>query len=179
MQTGRPGNLFRATAAAILAASLLSAIAVAQDSTPGVRERVLQYLERASYIEPGRGLGGVRIGMPLQSVIERWGPPLRGDRQGVFDRQTILLYKTGIDTWVRVVGDRSVEEIGIEGHSRLTTPEGVGFGTPRNQVSMIYGRAAMTETGEASYPERGIGFVFRGGTVFQIRVFEPGPAKGS
>jgi hypothetical protein len=136
-------------------------------------ERLFRYLENTTYIMPGRGIGNVVIGTPLTSVVQLWGTPLRGMRRGIFNRRTTLLYDAGIDAWVRVQGNRNVEHIGIEGRTGLSTTDGVRFGMPRHQVRTIYGKPEISQNETYRYPSRGISFVFRSGTVYQIEVFAP------
>jgi hypothetical protein len=140
---------------------------------PDIREMVFTYLDTAPFIRPGVGVGNIVIGMPLTAVVALWGQPSQSDRSGFFHRRSTLLYDGGINAWVRLVGDRTVEEIGIEGRTGLTTREGVGYGTTRHQVRTIYGEPVEDDTGTYRYPERGIAFVFRSGTVFQIELFSP------
>ncbi len=137
------------------------------------RERVLRYLDSAVFIRPGTGVGDLVLGMPLAQVVERWGRPAASERSGIVNRRTTLLYRAGTSAWIAVSGDETVEEIGIEGRTTLATPEGVRYGMPRHQVSMIYGEPVETEAAGYLYPERGIGFTFRSGTVFQVELFAP------
>lgn len=136
-------------------------------------ERVLRYLDSAVFIRPGTGVGDLVLGMPLAQVVERWGAPAASERSGIVNRRTTLLYRAGTDAWIAVSGDDTVEEIGIEGRTTLATPEGVRYGMPRHQVSMIYGEPVETDEAGYLYPERGIGFTFRSGTVFQVELFAP------
>lgn len=136
-------------------------------------ERVLRYLDSAVFIQPGTGVGDLVLGMPLAQVVERWGRPAASERSGIVNRRTTLLYRAGTSAWIAVSGDETVEEIGIEGRTTLATPEGVRYGMPRHQVSMIYGEPVETEAAGYLYPERGIGFTFRSGTVFQVELFAP------
>ncbi|MCZ7597233.1 MAG: adenylyltransferase/cytidyltransferase family protein [Gammaproteobacteria bacterium] len=101
------------------------------------------------------------------------GAPAASERSGIVNRRTTLLYRAGTDAWIAVSGDETVEEIGIEGRTTLATPEGVRYGMPRHQVSMIYGEPVETDEAGYLYPERGIGFTFRSGTVFQVELFAP------
>lgn len=136
-------------------------------------ERVLRYLDSAVFIQPGTGVGDLVLGMPLAQVVERWGRPAASERSGIVNRRTTLLYRAGTSAWIAVSGDETVEEIGIEGRTTLATPEGVRYGMPRHQVSMIYGEPVETDEAAYLYPERGIGFTFRSGTVFQVELFAP------
>ncbi len=171
----------RLVVAALLAALLVPASAAAQttgaDGDTGSRmnpaERIFRYLDERVSLVPGRGLGRVVIGTPLESVVRAWGTPARSDRSGLVNRETTLLYDAGIDAWIVVRGDRHVETLGIEGRTGLTTTEGARFGMPRHQVALIYGEPVQTGEGAWQYPERGVSFTFRSGTVYQIEVFAP------
>ena len=136
-------------------------------------ERIFRYLDEAVRIVPGRGLGRVAIGTPLAAVVQAWGAPRRSDRSGFLDRQTTMLFDAGLNAWIMVRGDETVETIGIEGRTGYSTAEGVRFGMPRHQVAMVYGQPEKTQEGAYRYPERGIAFNFRSGTVYQIEVFAP------
>jgi hypothetical protein len=168
-------RLNRLTVALFIAMTSLLAPAAAQDASPSPSptERIYLYLDSVVYVRPGRGLETVVIGTPLEAVVQAWGPPFRSDRSGIINRRTTLLYKAGINSWIRLVGDRTVEEIGIEGQTELSTPEGVRFGMPTHQVKLIYGEPVVTDEGTYRYPERGIAFAFRSGLVYQIEVFAP------
>ncbi len=169
----------------LLAAAFLAATqgpAAAQDGSDGEREgneptkpaeRIFRYLDDAVFLVPGRGLGRVTLGIPLASVVQALGAPSRSDRSGFFNPTTTLLYEAGIDAWLLISGDETVERIGLEGRSGIATAEGVRYGMPGHQVSMIYGEPVITEEGELRYPERGVAFTLRSGTVFQIEVFTP------
>ena len=59
----------------------------------------------------------------------------------------------------------------------MSTPQGVRFGMPGHQVKLIYGEPVVTEEGAYRYPERGIGFTFRSGLVYQMEAFAPAPRE--
>jgi hypothetical protein len=148
------------------------------DESMGRTERILRYLEQSSTVQPGVGLAGVTIGMPMNAVPALWGNPYRQDRTGVIKRRTILLYRSGIDAWIRVEGQSRVERIGIEGSTGMTTPEGVRFGMPHHQVRMILGPPGEITDNHHEYPALGIRFAYKSGTVYQMEIFEP-PEHGS
>jgi hypothetical protein len=168
-------RLDRSAVALLIALTSLLTPAAAQDlsPSPSPSERIYLYLDNVVYVRPGKGLETVVIGTPLEAVVRAWGTPFRSDRSGIINRRTTLIYNAGINAWIRLVGDRTVEEIGIEGKTELSTPEGVRFGMPTHQVKLIYGQPVVTDEGKYRYPERGIGFAFRSGLVYQIEVFAP------
>lgn len=182
---GRPAGAFRVLLAWIAAAFIASGIpdrhVFAEEGrgdfvNPG--ERILRYLDKRIHIRPGIGLDRVVIGTPMKAVPSIWGAPHDGDRSGFLNRRTTLLYRSGVDSWIRVEGGREVEEIGIQGRTGFITPQGVRFGMPRHQVRTILGSPGDTSNVRDDYPERGIGFVFRSGTVYQIIVYEPQRGRG-
>jgi len=141
-----------------------------QSGSAGTLERVMRYLDQAQYIEPSRGVGAVTLGMTFAQVARAWGKPDHIDRTGLLRKRTIYTYKTDLGSYLKVEGRRSVDSIGIEGHSDFATREGVRFGTPHHQVQVIYGQTKVIE-GRLNYPRRGIEFALKDGAVFQIRVF--------
>lgn len=176
----------RAASTGCLVAALLASLAVVgpvaaqstqngTDAAPRMKpaERLFRYLDEKVHVVPGRGLGRIVIGTPLAAVVRAWGAPARSDRSGLVNRETSLLYDAGIDAWIIVRGDQTVETLGFEGRTGFSTVEGVRFGMPRHQVALTYGPPVETREGAYQYPERGIAFNFRSGTVYQIEVFAP------
>ncbi len=156
----------------IISASVRAQSAAEQPSSSAI-ERVMRYLDQAQYILPGRGLGNIRIGMPLTDVMKIRGKPWRSERTGVLNRQITLIYKTGIRAYIRIRGVNRVEEIGVEGNTEYATPAGIRFGMPGHQIKMIYGTPEEGEDTSMRYGKKGIGFVLKSGTVDQINVFSP------
>lgn len=134
-------------------------------------EQVVRYLDSAVYAVPGQSLGSLRIGMGFQQVVDTLGPPLRSDREGFLRRRTVLIYQSGINAWLKIVGDKAVEEIGLEGDPSIQTPEGVRIGMPRHQVVLIYGKEFEEEDDILRYTRRGIQFTFQSGRLYQMNIF--------
>ena len=156
----------------LLTAPTVSAQEDKQNAEPSILEKVMRHLDRVQYIDAGRGLGSVTLGMPLRQVLALWGNPWRSERTGLLNRTTTMIYRNDLDTYVLVSGDKAVEEIGIEGNTIFETREGIRFGTPRHQVKMVYGAGEEKEQ-TLRYKDKGIEFIFRRGLVFQIRLFRP------
>ena len=109
--------------------------------------------------------------MGFQQVVDTLGPPLRSDREGFLRRRTVLIYQSGINAWLKIVGDKAVEEIGLEGDPSIQTPEGVRIGMPRHQVVLIYGKEFEEEDDILRYTRRGIQFTFQSGRLYQMNIF--------
>ena len=176
-----PGNMVRVRpiAGLLVVAVALGGVAATGARGAGaesdVRESILRYLDRVQYVQPGRGVGPVVIGMPLAEVVSLWGEPTSVVSESAPDERVALRYETGLGARVEVSGERTVKEIDVEGDLGFTTREGVRFGMPRHQVILIYGEPGGGAD-ELRYARKGIEFGLRQGQVFRMRVFKPEPA---
>ncbi|GJL82391.1 MAG: hypothetical protein DHS20C01_20250 [marine bacterium B5-7] len=160
-----------AVAIMLLAITISEPGLTAETTNTSTREAVLRYLDRVVNIVPGVGLDKVRIGAPIASVPQLWGEPYRHDRSGIIKRRTTLVYKSDTDTYIQVTGDKTVEEIGVQGRNGFSTPEGVAYGMPEYQVHLIYGQPDEIVDNQQRYTTRGLGIVYKSGTVYQMIVF--------
>ena len=138
--------------------------------------KVFSYLDKIQYVTPGKGVAQITLGMPLRDVINFLGSPASSDRRGVLNRHWVLLYETDLNTYVKFVGDKVVEEIVVQGNIGFQTPAGVSFGMSHHQVKLIYGIPTSSEQDQLVYTSRGIRFTLKNEVVYQMHVF-PREAK--
>ena len=137
----------------------------------------MRHLDSIVYLTPGEGLGPVTIGMTFPEVLELLGKPYQSDRKGVLNRQTILIYQSGINAWLRIAGNRDVEQIGIQGDPAIQTPNGIRVGMPKNQVVLTNGKGYSEKDDILRYENQGIEFIFQAGRLYQMNVFASQPEK--
>jgi len=118
-------------------------------------------------IEPGRRVGGIKIGDAVAVVEEAWG---RADQVLPLGRAANQkLYRFKEEALGLVVCAGRIEGMILETGDFITR-EGVKVGSSRAEVLRVYGRGYRTEPERIWYDVRGIGFWFQGDRVRQIQV---------
>jgi hypothetical protein len=123
-------------------------------------------------IEPGRRVGGIKIGDPVAVVEEAWGRADQVLTLGQGARQQLYRYKE--EALGLVVCAGRIEGMILETGDFITR-EGVKVGSSRAEVLRVYGRTFRSEPERIWYDVRGIGFWFQGDRVRQIQVVSGRP----
>lgn len=123
-------------------------------------------------IVPGKGVGDIKVGMPVGELLRLWGPPPRTER----DLDGVVLYDYGEAKGVGIFisGDR-VSQIMVVSPDWVTT-NGIKVGATRPEVAAFFGRPDEEMQGQSLgefrywYRRRGIVFIFKDREVAGITV---------
>lgn len=131
---------------------------------------VAPVLADSSLIQPGRGVGAIRLGQTLDQVRAVLGPPARVTASPNDPNARLLDYPSrGLAVFLGSQGG----VIGVVvSASSWRTPEGLAVGAPQAQVVRRYGQGLWRGQGNLNYPARGLAFSFQGGRVHTIYVFQ-------
>ena len=138
-------------------------------------ESVIRYLHQDLFISPGVGFEKVQIGQTFQQVALAWGDPNKAYKSEI-NSKTEWIYRIERDSEIAVSGGSKVSSIEVTGsfNSSFATREGVNFGMTPHQVIGIYGRPAGNESlAKLRYPDRGITFGFKSGSLQSMKVYSP------
>jgi hypothetical protein len=131
-------------------------------------------------ITPGKSVGPITIGMPLEELLRVWGRPEQTERgQDGLDRSDY----TDRGVLVFLKEDRVVQLIVLSPAWSTTSGAKVGMRWP--EVRAFLGQPNETQQGPTQdeprywYTERGIAFILKGRTVAAIAVVAPIHESGS
>lgn len=145
------------------------------DYTQEMRERVMKYLQSDLFINEGKGLNRISVGMLESDVVATLGQPHKISRSGLLWRDKEYFYKldSNTDLLIGVSGGR-IRGVGFVGtiSSAYATVGGARFGMHAPEVQMLYG-PVEADKNSLVYPDRGIRFDFFNGRLRIIRVFQP------
>jgi hypothetical protein len=121
-------------------------------------------------IRPGQRIGGLRIGMPVATVLQAWGRP---DKTGPLptraDRLLALFQEKGI---LLIVYQGQIE--GITSISpEYYTPDNLHVGSTKRDVYRVYGAHPVVANDIEGYKNNSIGFTYAEGKVTEITILEP------
>ncbi len=123
-------------------------------------------------ITPGKGVGPITLGMPLEKLVSLWGRPQREDR----DQDGVVRYDYGDSQGVLVFlkEDRIIQLLVLT--PAWVTPTGAKVGLPWPQVRAFLGQPDTTLPGQRPdetrywYKQLGLAFILKGRTVDTIVV---------
>jgi len=123
-------------------------------------------------ITPGKGVGGIALGMTVGDLFRIWGQPARTER----DPDGVVLYDYGESRGVGVfvAGDR-IAQILVVG-PEWSTPNGIKVGATRPEVAAFFGRPDAQLPGQSQdefrylYRRAGLVLIFKGRTLAAITV---------
>ena len=145
-------------------------------ATPRITpETVIRYLQQDVFIKPGVGFRKVSIGRTFQEVMQTWGNPNKAYDSDVGSR-IAWVYQLDNDSQVAITGKDIVESIEITGsfNSPFSTSQGATFGMTPHQVISMYGApTGGSNLAKLNYPDKGIAFGFRNGSLHHVKVFAP------
>ena len=147
--------------------TLFCALALAAPAAAGAAPEA-----QGGEITPGKGVGPITVGMPLEGLLRLWGTPQRKDR----GQDGIDLYDYGEVRGVLAFlkEDRVAQLIVLT--PAWSTPTGAKVGTTWPEVRAFLGQPDETPPGHTQdelrywYKRRGIAFILRGRTVAAIVV---------
>ena len=132
-------------------------------------------------ITPGKGVGPITIGLPLEELLRVWGRPQQTDRsQDGIDRYD---YPEPRGVLVFLKDDRVVQLIVLS--PAWSTASGAKVGTRWPEIRAFHGQPDETQQGQTQdeprywYTQRGIAFILKGRTVAAIAVVAPLPESAS
>lgn len=155
-------------AAALVA--LVCALALAAPATAGAAPAA-----PGGKITPGKAVGPITIGMPLEDLVFLWGRPAGTGREP--DGVDLYDYNEARGVSVFLKGDRVVQLLVVT--PAWSTPDGIKLGTPRPEVRVFLGPPDETLPGETQdearywYKKRGLLVILKGRTVAAIVVLAP------
>lgn len=124
-------------------------------------------------ITPGKGVGPITLGLPLDDLVRLWGPP---EQRTERDQDGVVRYDYGEARGVHVfLKDGRVAQL-IVVTPAWSTPNGAKVGTTWPEVRAFLGQPDETLPGQTQnesrywYKQRGIAFVLKGRTVAAIVV---------
>lgn len=128
--------------------------------------------EAGGLIHPGKGVGGISLGMAVGDLLRLWGLPERTER----DPDGIILYDYGNSRGVGVfvAGDRVSQMLVVT--PDWATPNGVRVGAKRPEVVAFFGRPDEQLGGASEgefryvYRRRGLAFTFKDRAVAGVTV---------
>jgi len=135
-------------------------------------------------ITPGKGVGPVTLGMPLDDLVRLWGPPAQQGDRGQ-DGVVLYDYTEARGVLVFLKDDRVVQLIVVT--PAWSTSNGAKVGTTWPEVRAFLGQPDETSPGQSQdesrylYKQRGIAFILKGRTVAAIVVLtaqSAAPSKG-
>ena len=160
----------KATAGPKLSAATVFALVCALALAPAAAGEAPE--AQGGEITPGKGVGPITLGMPLEGLLRAWGPPQNKDRDpdGVDrydygDAQGVLVY---------LKEDRVAQLIVLT--PAWATPSGAKVGTRWPEVRAFLGSPDETLPGQTQdeprywYKQRGIAFILKGRAVAAIVV---------
>lgn len=123
-------------------------------------------------ITPGKGVGGITLGMTVNDLFRLWGPPARTERDP--DGVVLFDYGDARGTGVFVAGDR-VSQIMVVTPD-WSTPNGIKVGSTRPEVLAFFGRPDAQFPGQTRdetriyYRRNGLVIAFKDRSVVGITV---------
>ncbi len=137
------------------------------------REEVVAIISSEVQLAPGIGLRNLRLGEPLQQVLDRLGPPSRIEKTGLFKHWSTLHYTLDSGAELAVIGRKSVERIQVRGNSSqlVRTVQGARFGMEPPLIRRIYREPSRTRSDRMEYTHLGIDFEFESDRVAQIELY--------
>jgi outer membrane protein assembly factor BamE (lipoprotein component of BamABCDE complex) len=170
----RIGGFIRRTLAGFAAALILISAGCSEDqviiSDP-------EDTREAGLIEPGKAVGGIRIGMTVRDVIEAFGEPDRRTSNALEYLKRGFAVMPDAQGVVRVVMCGDVTGLGGPLVKRFAarTTSGIGMGSTREEVLRVFGQPTVEETHMGSresldYRELGVTFSIEQGKVHHIIV---------
>ena len=158
-----------AFAAAVLA--LGCALVLAAPVVPGAAEE-----GAGGEITPGKGVGPINLGMPLDDLTRLWGPSAeKGERSE--DGVALRDYSDAQGVLVFLKDDHVVQLVVVT--PAWATPSGAKVGATWPQVRAFLGQPEETIPGQTKdetrylYRQRGLAFILRGRAVAAIVVLAP------
>ncbi|MEW6279602.1 MAG: hypothetical protein AB1758_13320 [Candidatus Eremiobacterota bacterium] len=122
-------------------------------------------------IEPGKGVGKVKLGRSLAEIEQALG---KADQVSSSPNDPDSKFYTYKKFGVMVFVGSGGKVIGVTITSaQYRTPEGIGVGSTRGQVEQAYGRGLSRGEGNVNYAARGLAVSYQGGKVSHVYVFTP------
>ena len=134
---------------------------------------ILEYLQHDIFIEPGKGLKKIHLGMPMAQVIGTWGKPLREKTSGLSEREYQWVFRGKDGTLINVTGHKTVEKMGFLNPAGgiYETIQGARMGMLPYEITGIYGiPTGKQQKNSLFFKHRGISFGFTQGRVDRMIV---------